>query len=282
MRFGTDGVRGVRHHRTDRRVRTRLGLAAAACCRADGIRPSWSAATRVNPRRCSPTPCAPGSRPTASTCVRLGVVPTPLVAFDAQRRDALGAVVSASHNPYRRQRHQAVRRGGVKLTDALEAPHRAPNSTRIAAARRSHRAPVASVSDDAAADPDYVDHVLAFLEGRRLDGCASCSTPPTAPRGPRPVSCSRGSAPRSSSSPIVRTAATSTTAAAPPYRRSSGRGRPRTRRRRRHRPRRRRRPSDRRRPHRRHRRRRPHPRHRGHRSACPGRTPQRHRRRHRR
>ena len=51
----------------------------------------------------------------------LGVVPTPAVAFAAQRSGAMGAMVSASHNPYRDNGIKLFATGGIKLTDDIEA-----------------------------------------------------------------------------------------------------------------------------------------------------------------
>ena len=51
---------------------------------------------------------------------RLGVVPTPVVAFEAARRRCLGAVISASHNPYRDNGIKLFARGGTKLPDDVE------------------------------------------------------------------------------------------------------------------------------------------------------------------
>ena len=43
---------------------------------------------------------------------RLGVVPTPVVVFEASRRDAMGAMISASHNPYQDNGIKLFARGG--------------------------------------------------------------------------------------------------------------------------------------------------------------------------
>ncbi len=51
---------------------------------------------------------------------RLGVVPTPAVAYEVQRRAALGLVISASHNPAPDNGLKLFAGGGSKLTDAQE------------------------------------------------------------------------------------------------------------------------------------------------------------------
>ena len=75
--------------------------------------------------------------------LRLGVASTPLVAFEAQRRGALGAVVSASHNPWTDNGIKLFARGGVKLTDEverrIEAELVAPRDDRANAGTGQHR-----------------------------------------------------------------------------------------------------------------------------------------------
>src|SRR5690606_7818800 len=52
---------------------------------------------------------------------RLGVTPTPAVAFEAARTGAMGAVISASHNPYHDNGIKLFAPGGRKLPDDVEA-----------------------------------------------------------------------------------------------------------------------------------------------------------------
>jgi phosphoglucosamine mutase len=52
--------------------------------------------------------------------VRLGVVPTPAVAYEVQRGAALGLMISASHNPAPDNGLKLFAAGGAKLTDAQE------------------------------------------------------------------------------------------------------------------------------------------------------------------
>ncbi len=61
-----------------------------------------------------------GFRAEGVDVVSLGVAPTPMVAFEAQRLGALGAVVSASHNPYHDNGIKLFALGGLKLTDDVE------------------------------------------------------------------------------------------------------------------------------------------------------------------
>jgi len=96
---------------------------------------------------------------------RLGVTPTPAVAFEAARSGAMGAVISASHNPYFDNGIKLFAPGGTKLPDHVEA--------RIEAAlgaldtSTAEPAPIHGRGD---ASGGYVDHLMGVLEGRRLDG----------------------------------------------------------------------------------------------------------------
>ena len=117
MKFGTDGVRGVANTDLTASFALDLGRAAAACSAAR--RPS-SAATPACRRRCSRRRFVAGLASEGVVVHRLGVVPTPVVAFEAARRDCLGAMISASHNPYHDNGIKLFARGGTKLTDEVE------------------------------------------------------------------------------------------------------------------------------------------------------------------
>jgi phosphoglucosamine mutase len=95
---------------------------------------------------------------------RLGVVPTPVVAFEAARRNCLGAMISASHNTYRDNGIKLFDRGGTKLPDHLEA--RIESDVAALPAPSGEPAQLVDVEDS----PAYREHLLASLDGRRLDG----------------------------------------------------------------------------------------------------------------
>lgn len=95
---------------------------------------------------------------------RLGVVPSPVVAFESARRACLGAVISASHNSYRDNGIKLFAPGGLKLSDEVEAHI----ETDVEALPPPSGDPAPLL--DAETSPDYLDHVLAPLGGRRLDG----------------------------------------------------------------------------------------------------------------
>ena len=126
--FGTDGVRGVAGE--DLTARLALDLAAAA---AGVLRESTGAAAgRTRPLALvGRDPRASGEFLEAAVVaglagagmdvMRLGVIPTPAVAFlTADLSAELGVVLSASHNPAPDNGIKLIGRGGFKLPDATE------------------------------------------------------------------------------------------------------------------------------------------------------------------
>ncbi len=167
MQFGTDGVRGVAGTELTTEFVHRLGRAAARVLsdpHRDPLEVVIGGDTRESTAELDVALSA-GFRSEGLAVVSLGVVPTPMVAFEAQRLGALGAVISASHNPYQDNGVKLFARGGLKLTDDVE--------RRIEAELDDDRCRSAfdAVVGEGSSDHDlYRDHVLAYLEGRRLDG----------------------------------------------------------------------------------------------------------------
>ena len=96
---------------------------------------------------------------------RLGVTPTPAVAFEAARLGAMGAVVSASHNPYEDNGIKLFAPGGTKLPDRVEA-----EIETALAALDGHTADPAPIHGRGDSGGAYVEHLLDILEGRDLTG----------------------------------------------------------------------------------------------------------------
>ena len=166
MQFGTDGVRGVALTELTTDFATRLGRAAARVLGTDGtttvvVGGDTRESTDVLDRALCEGLAAEGL-----DVIRLGVAPTPQVAFEAQRRGALGAVVSASHNAWTDNGIKLFARGGVKLSDETERRIEAELVATPAAPAR----PPGRVVDAGADDGAYTGHVLGFLDGLRLDG----------------------------------------------------------------------------------------------------------------
>ncbi len=169
MQFGTDGVRGVALTELTTEFATRLGRAAARVLGADGV---TSVVVGGDTRESTATldqALCDGFALEGIDVVRLGVAPTPQVAFEAQRRDALGAVVSASHNAWTDNGIKLFARGGVKLTDEVERRIEAELDSLVAepASPSAGRGEIVEVGADHDA---YIAHVVGFLEGLDLDG----------------------------------------------------------------------------------------------------------------
>ncbi len=127
--FGTDGVRGVAGEDLTARLAMDLAAAAAEVLRE---RDGAPAAARGRPlavvgrdSRASgeflEAAVVAGLAGAGMDVVRLGVIPTPAVAFlTADLSAELGVVLSASHNPAPDNGIKLIGRGGFKLPDATE------------------------------------------------------------------------------------------------------------------------------------------------------------------
>ncbi|MGI9643821.1 MAG: phosphoglucosamine mutase [Ilumatobacteraceae bacterium] len=166
MKFGTDGVRGVAYSALTIEFATRLGAAAARVLaegNGDDVLILGGDTRESTPDLAAAL--ASGFTSQGVEVVDLGVVPTPMVAFEAQRRAAMGAVVSASHNPYQDNGIKLFARGGAKLSDDVEEriEHELESSSTSGVTDAGHV--IASADHEA-----YIDHIRAFVGGRSLDG----------------------------------------------------------------------------------------------------------------
>jgi phosphoglucosamine mutase len=184
VKFGTDGVRGVANTDLTPSFALDLGRAAARVL-ASSQSPRTEAVvggdTRVSTAMLEAAFVA-GLASEGVTVHRLGVVPTPAVAFEAARRDAIGAVISGSHNPYWDNGIKLFARGGTKLPDDIE--EKIEHDVTVLPAPGGEPAQLYDVEES----PDYVAHLLAALEGRTLEGlriivdCANGAASSVAPR----------------------------------------------------------------------------------------------------
>src|SRR5262249_9518393 len=109
--------------------------------------------------------------------VRLGVVPTPEVAWWSAAEGAPAAVISASHNPFPDNGIKLFSAGGRKLPDDAEARLEAElrrlattgNGRESINATRPVGASVGAVADRPPHE-GYGEAVRASIEGRRFDG----------------------------------------------------------------------------------------------------------------
>lgn len=117
MRFGTDGLRGRYPGEMSEDVARRAGVAAALVFAGSTIlvgrdtRESGPALVRA---------FIDGATAAGGRCTDVGVAPTPAVAWLARLHSCAGAVVTASHNPWKDNGVKIFAPGGTKLTDAQQ------------------------------------------------------------------------------------------------------------------------------------------------------------------
>ncbi|WP_419842667.1 phosphoglucosamine mutase [Candidatus Poriferisodalis sp.] len=116
--FGTDGVRAQAFDVLDEVVAHAIGRAANTALFAGRHPARWVVGrdTRASGFVLERALIA-GLRATGAEVTSLGIVPTPVVAFAAQHFGAAGAMVSASHNPWRDNGVKLFAGGGAKLSD---------------------------------------------------------------------------------------------------------------------------------------------------------------------
>jgi len=180
--FGTDGVRGVAGCDLTARLAMDLSTAAAAVLGAGvlGNSGGGSGGSGGSGGRTGRPLAVIGRDPRASgefleaaviaglagagvDVLRLGVIPTPAVAYLTGALDAaFGVVISASHNPARDNGIKFFGRGGIKLPDAVEDEIEARLRTPEPAAATVE---FGRVRDATVEQERYLDHLLATLPG---------------------------------------------------------------------------------------------------------------------
>ncbi|MFT4773163.1 MAG: phosphoglucosamine mutase, partial [Ilumatobacter sp.] len=177
MKFGTDGVRGAANTELTADFALNLGRAAAQVLSRLGAGSDDLDATDGAPRGIvvlggdtrESTPMfraalAAGFAAEGVDVIDMVTATTPLVAFEAQRLGVMGAVISASHNPFGDNGIKLFAPGGTKLPDDVEA--------QIETALGVLGDPGTSIGrigvhHDAT---HYAQHVLDMLGGRDLSG----------------------------------------------------------------------------------------------------------------
>jgi phosphoglucosamine mutase len=170
-RFGTDGVRGVANEELTPELALALGRAAAR------VLPAPTFVVGRDTRRSGPllqAAFSAGLAAEGAEVVDLGVLPTPGVAAVAQSRQAPGAVISASHNPFGDNGIKLFSLLGTKLPVEVEVEIERELDAVLSDPDRPPRRPtghdVGSISTDPGAVSLYQAHLLGTLDGRRLDG----------------------------------------------------------------------------------------------------------------
>ena len=122
--FGTDGIRGVVNETLDAKLAFRMGQSAALClAERMGHKPTVVVGmdTRISSDMLEHALVA-GLCTSGADVIKLGVIPTPAVAYLTVRLQAdAGVVISASHNPFEHNGIKMFSDEGFKLNDELEA-----------------------------------------------------------------------------------------------------------------------------------------------------------------
>lgn len=175
VRFGTDGVRGLANVEITPELAMALGRAASRVL--GGGASHARVMVGVDSRRSGAMLAGALSAGIASEgldVIDLGVVPTPAVALAAQRDNVVGAMISASHNPFADNGIKFFAPGGAKLLDVVEAAIEAELHALLSGSTMMAAPPtgdgVGRVRRRAAYVMTYVDHLVAAIGGRRLDG----------------------------------------------------------------------------------------------------------------
>ena len=188
-RFGTDGVRGVANEELTAELALALGRATAR------VLPAPTFVVGRDTRRSGPllqAAFSAGLATEGADVVDLGVLPTPGVAAVAERRKVPGAVISASHNPFGDNGIKLFSLLGTKLPTEVEGEIERELDAILADPDGPPRRPtgygVGRITADPGAVELYKEHLVATIEGRRLDGlhvvvdCANGAASEIAPR----------------------------------------------------------------------------------------------------
>lgn len=164
--FGTDGVRGVAGRDLTARFAMDLAVAGASVLAAEAASRRPVAVVGRDPRASGEfleAAVVAGLASCGVDVLRLGVIPTPAVAYLTAELDAdFGVVLSASHNPAPDNGIKFFARGGLKLPDAAE-----DGIEQALAGQAPHSGPpqrgFGRVTDSAAEHERYLGHLLSSL-----------------------------------------------------------------------------------------------------------------------
>ncbi len=176
--FGTDGARGIANTEISCGLAANIGRAAAMIIEEKkGSRPLFLIGkdTRISGDMldCAITAglCSAGA-----DVVRIGVVPTPAVAYLVQRMGAdAGVMISASHNPAEFNGIKLFGSDGLKLTDEEEYEIESIVLDKAIPYTVKWGAHVGRVSEDHQAVGRYIDHVAGTLVLDCANGSASAT-----------------------------------------------------------------------------------------------------------
>ncbi len=163
LRFGTDGVRGVANAELTPELALVLGRAAARVLGGDHV------VIGRDPRRSGPmleAALAAGFASAGGDVELVGVVPTPAVAYLSDAQRCVGAVISASHNPFADNGIKLFAPGGRKLPDDVEEAIEAEIERELAGeiGNRPRGTGVGTIRTQTDAARAYADHLVGLFE----------------------------------------------------------------------------------------------------------------------
>lgn len=183
--FGTDGVRGVANDDLNCELAMNIGRAAATVLSNDNqrrLRILIAKDTRISSDMLEASMIA-GLCSVGANVVRLGVIPTPAVAFLVGKYKAdAGVMLTASHNPCEFNGIKIFSGDGYKLPDALEEQIESIVLDNAQETPRPTGGGVGCVTEAPNAARDYIDHIKSTvpfaLDGMRIgvdcaNGCTS-------------------------------------------------------------------------------------------------------------
>lgn len=170
--FGTDGVRGVANQTLTPEMAFGLGRAAGAYFKSEkGDRPRIIIGrdTRLSGEMLEAA-LAAGITSVGVDVVRIGVIPTPGVAFLCRKMNvAAGVMISASHNPVEDNGIKFFDKQGFKLPDAVEDEIEALYRNQLDKIERPVGIEVGRIYDDYEAIQIYKDYLVSTASCR-FDG----------------------------------------------------------------------------------------------------------------
>ena len=158
--FGTDGVRGVAYEFLDDKLACSIGLALGTVLLGTVDTPKVIIGTDTRISKDMLTDAiARGLSSVGCECVKVGVVPTPAVAYITKEFgfDA-GVMISASHNPYEYNGIKIFNKDGFKLSDELE---ETIEDIISGSAYRELAAVPAAITED----KNYTDYYVKYIKG---------------------------------------------------------------------------------------------------------------------
>ncbi len=170
--FGTDGVRGVANQTLTPEVAFGLGRAAGAYFKGESnVRPRIIIGrdTRLSGEMLEAA-LAAGITSVGVDVVRIGILPTPGVAFLCRKMEvSAGVMISASHNPVEDNGIKFFDQKGFKLTDAVEDEIEALYRNQLNQIQRPVGTEVGRIYDDYDAVQRYEEFLLSTVSCR-FDG----------------------------------------------------------------------------------------------------------------